>query len=405
MPLRLFSPLLATLLVLAAGCGDSPGAPPSAAPAPPPAPTPESLAIGELRACLLAAIAEAATAAPVIVNDETPRLEVPEKPGPASALVYLPGASAQMPTTRLTGLDLAWTDDGLTLRLFCEDSEATILDRSGSKAGAASYEALCKAALGVRDALWPAVERGVTEAITRAGFDPKAGATLLQTWSATLGRGNARFERRFLREAREGLGLARAALRAGTVGDPKTGPEDLFAQLQLLEVRKAMVGEMGEGGGRGLLPVAAGPCLGLMRGDPGKEPEVTARLDGADGMLITVHVRGLAGAPVPERWRGLIASFRPFATNDIPAAAFERKAADLPPPQATLAALSALLLSPTVERAERLIETLRKARPPSVASVAPGVASEDSALAAQLASRLRLSPPDAERLARYTGGK
>lgn len=335
----------------------------------------EPPAAARLRERILEEIRASAAAAPIVVDDETVREEVPEKPGPGAILCYFRGASAQVPTPGLRAVRITLSREGLAVELGCEDSEALVLDRSGSPAAKEAQQRLFSRGIGLRERIWPA-------------GPPEAERPLHRE----LGRAESRYRSRFDPKEAEGLQLTRSALRARSGADPADELADLFSLWQLLEVKRGIVAELVETGTPVLTPLAAGPTLGIVVGVPGRDPEVSARVEGPDGMLLRVRIRGLEGQPVPGRWRGFIAAFRPFATNDLPASHFERDAPSTSGPVAALNALSALLLGPNVDRGLRLLSALREAAPSGTDPEAL------PRLALELASQLQFSEPDSRRL-------
>ncbi len=278
----------------------------------------------------------------VVLADDTPRADVPERPGEGSQLAFLRGASFHAPLAGLKGLSVAADEGGLTLRLDYGAGAAEILDSSGAPEER-EFERLRNVGDSLWEECWTDVERQFAE-------EPAA-AEYLARWKRMLPSWDHEFTRRF----ESPLLLRRFALQS-SAHEAETDPEELYTACRLLRVKRDMLSSLGGEGEA--YAVAAGPTVGVRRGVAGRDPEVRTALFGPDRMAI----RGVATGSLPEPIvLEILNSFRPFARSRTVARRVATRGGD--PLDRALSALSALHLDPGVESAVHLLLALKPCQP------------------------------------------
>ncbi len=281
----------------------------------------------------------------VVLTDDTPRANIPERPKEGSRLVFIRGASFQAPLEGLKGLAVSAGDEGLRVRLDYGTGTIEILDGSGAPADR-EFERLGK------------VGEGLGEEILRGFGGPLASepgaAEKIEHWRGAMAAYDKQFSRRFDKAHQ----LRRSALQASASRVPED-PEESYRDCRLLRVKRELIAAMGGGPEPAAYAVAAGPTVGIRRGLPGKDAEVRSMSFGPDGMAVRTVVSGpLAEALVLE----IVNSFRPFAESRSIARRIVGKP-DAEPLDAALAAMSALHLDPSSDNAVQFLHTLAPVQP------------------------------------------
>jgi hypothetical protein len=276
----------------------------------------------------------------VILTDDTPRADTPDKPREGSRMVFVRGASFYVPLEGLKGVAAAAGDAGFALRLDYGQGGIEILDSSGP-ADDREFERLQKVGERLWEGFWGgfgaqfANEPGAKEALD--GFTQR-----LEALDKQFGR---RFDKPHL--------LRRFALQA----DAKRPPEDLdeaYRDCRLMRVKREMIAAMGGGPEPVAYAVAAGPTIGIRRGLPGKDPEVRSAFWGPDGMAVRAVVAGALPEPIVLE---VMNSFRPFAESKAIARRIAARGGE--PVDVALAAVSALHLDPSTESAVQFLRSLK----------------------------------------------
>lgn len=276
----------------------------------------------------------------VVLSDDTPRADIPEKPKEGSRLVFVRGASFHVPLEGLKGFAVGAGEAGLTVRLDYGQGAIEILDSAGA-ADDREFERLRK----VGERFWEEFWGGFG-----GQFANEPGAKeALEGWRVRLegldGRYGERFDKPHL--------LRRFALQA----DAKQAPEDVdeaYRNCRLMRAKREMIAGMGGGPEPAAYAVAAGPTVGVRRGLPGRDPEVRTSLWGPDGMAVRAVATGTLPEPLVLE---VVNSFRPFAESRAIAKRVAGRGGE--PVDAALDALSALHLDPSVERAVQFLRSLQ----------------------------------------------
>ncbi|MDH3590810.1 MAG: hypothetical protein OER88_02970 [Planctomycetota bacterium] len=279
----------------------------------------------------------------VVLHDDTPRINTPEDPGDETMLCYLRAASFHVPLGGLKHVTIAWDDRGLTLGLTYAEAEVVVLDATGAPATATALQALLAANANVGEATWTA-----TVAATRAwAAQQTSGVDDLDARLDGYARDRVRWDRRFEKRFSKSLfALRRAALRARLPEGRELS--DVYRASRLLAVKQALVDSVGGAAALATRPLAAGPVVGVVRSG---DAEYHALLDGPDGMVVRVQIRGKLRADARAR---LLGSYRPYARGGR-----ARHVADASRARTVLQALSRLHNGPTIERGAALIAALK----------------------------------------------
>jgi hypothetical protein len=328
--MRAPKPPLLLLLGLAA-CGEAPTAPPPIE--------------RRIESALMERLAAArGSDEGVVLADDTPRADVPEKPQQGSRLVFIRGASFHAPIEGLKGLLVAADDNGLKVRLEYGQGTVEITDATGA-AAEREFGRLRK----VGDKLW---EEILGELDDQFGGEPAA-KEHLHRWRAILPAWDTNYARRF----ENAMLLHRFALQAGGRDLPEE-PEERYRDCRLMFVKREMIAAMGGGPGPAAHAVAAGPTVGIRRGIPGRDAEVRSALYGPDGMTVRIVTQG----PLPEPLAlEILHSFRPFAESRAIARRVAEREGE--PIDAALSALSALHLDPTTDTAVQFLLRIAPLQP------------------------------------------
>ncbi len=280
----------------------------------------------------------------VVLTDDTPRADIPEKPKEGSRLVFVRGASFQAPLEGLKGLKVAADDTGLKVQLDYRQGSVEIVDGTGAPAER-EFERLRR----VGEGLWDEFLGGLGGPLAS---EPGA-AEKLKHWRGVMPSWDKQFARRF-----DNAHLLRRFALQASAGGVAEDIEEAYRDCRLLRVKRDMIAAMGGGPEPAAYAVAAGPTVGIRRGVPGKDAEVRSALFGPDGMTVRVVATG----PLPEAVILEIGnSFRPFAESRAIARRIVGKSDA--PVDAALAALSALHLDPSVETAVQFLHTLAPLQP------------------------------------------
>ncbi|MHC4163941.1 MAG: hypothetical protein ACYSUM_17585, partial [Planctomycetota bacterium] len=312
----------------------------------------------------------------------------------------LRGAKLQVPLAGLERIGLAVTEGASELRLGYRTADVTVVDRTGSRAAAATLAKLLDRyrdlSVYVTQEAWERVR-----ARARAVGAERATEARLQDYRSRLAGYDDRFRRDF-----STLGdLREAVLRASPADPPRTRKlYRVYRHSRLLRLKPDVVASAGPGGEAGL--VVCGPVVGVRRGRVDRDPEVHAFVDGPDGIWLDYHLVSRPRSAPLSLQPALVDGFffvRPYAMRGGPPAGPGGRGRKRPEPRAlptgtdpvraALRAVGEFHLAPSTGSAHRLVQALRRLeRRPSP--------DELTALARQLAGRVGAGEKETDRLLR-----
>jgi len=299
----------------------------------------------EWRARLIAAARGAG--ADIVLADDTPRVDMSDVAGPGTMSAYLPSASFRLPLPGLNGFAVVCDGDGMIeVRLRYGEVEVALKDLSG--AAGAALAALKGVGADLGTSTWAETETAVR---AWAAENPAEGLNdRLAAFARNRSRWDQRYDKRF---AKKLFDLRRFALRA-RIDEDEAELSDLYRNCRLVLVKRQLVASLGGPAGSPVRPFAAGPAVGLIREAEGA---TYVALDGPDGMVVQVRV---GGKLEPATHANLVGSYRPYARDRGAPGRLDRAVRDAPPLQAASAALSAVLLEPSVDRATTFLAALKR---------------------------------------------
>ena len=209
----------------------------------------------------------------ITVNDQTPRIDLPEGLRSNEQVVYLKGVSVRVLTNDLTGVTLVREPKYTELSLAYGDAEVIIKDMSTKEGNNTLREELLASS---------------KEAMLAINVDvPKAHR---DAWSRELSDKDIRFTERY----KELHQLVRKALwQQGLPAMTRDEPNATYDSARLLflkaELAKRLHGDADNSSQR-IRAAASGPVMGLIASENGRDKK--ALWVGPDSMLVELRVRG-----------------------------------------------------------------------------------------------------------------